>query len=155
MAAADPRPVIFLGYVVTKPLAPRPAPYEIMVADGRVHDIDADDYDRWYVIPLALTCVQCVQAHQGTAARRCEYIFYRGLYRTAYARVSRSTITDTEMQIGQFVVPRHGAGVVDDSQEARYLRAWKEELPEDHVGVHSRCVSYRLTTAVVVPDGVL
>ncbi|OJT05847.1 Protein cwh43 [Trametes pubescens] len=109
MAEADPRPVIFLGYVVTKPLAPRPAPYEIMVTDGRVHDIDADDYDRW-----------------------CEYIFYRGLYRTAYARISRSTITDTEMQIGQFVVPRRGAGVVDDSQEARYMRAWKEELPEDH-----------------------
>ncbi|KAH9855186.1 Frag1/DRAM/Sfk1 family-domain-containing protein [Lenzites betulinus] len=109
MAEADPRPVIFLGYVVTKPLAPRPAPYEIMVADGRVHDIDADDYDRW-----------------------CEYIFYRGLYRTAYARVSRSTITDTEMQIGQFVVPRRGAGIVDDSQEARYMRAWKEELPVDH-----------------------
>ncbi len=54
MAEADPRPVIFLGYVVTKPLAPRPAPYEIMVTDGRVHDIDADDYDRWCVPPLAL-----------------------------------------------------------------------------------------------------
>ncbi len=69
--------------------------------------------------------------------RRCEYIFYRGLYRTAYARISRSTITDTEMQIGQFVVPRRGAGVVDDSQEARYRRAWKEELPEDHVSPHA------------------
>ncbi|KAI0636196.1 Frag1/DRAM/Sfk1 family-domain-containing protein [Trametes polyzona] len=109
MAEAAPRPVIFLGYVVTKPHAPRPAPYDIMVTDGRVHDIDSDDYDRW-----------------------CEYIFYRGLYRTAYARISRSTITDTELQVGQFVVPRDGAGVVDDSHEARYMRAWKEELPEDH-----------------------
>ncbi|KAI0774993.1 Frag1/DRAM/Sfk1 family-domain-containing protein [Trametes elegans] len=109
MAAGDPQPVIFLGYVVTKPHAPRPSPYDILVSDGRVHDIDADDYDRW-----------------------CEYILYRGLYRTAYARVSRSTITDTELQIGQFVVPRHGAGVTDDSREARYLRAWKEQLPVDH-----------------------
>ncbi|KAI0833717.1 Frag1/DRAM/Sfk1 family-domain-containing protein [Trametes gibbosa] len=109
MSAAAPRPVIFLGYVVTKPHAPRPAPYDIMVTDGAVHDIDADDYDRW-----------------------CEYILYRGLYRTAYARISRSTITDTEMQVGQFVVPRAGEGVVDDSKEARYVRAWKEELPIDH-----------------------
>lgn len=65
--------------------------------------------------------------------RRCEYIFYRGLYRTSYARVSRSTITDTELQIGQFVVPKNGAGVQDDSDNARYLRAWKEEIPEVHV----------------------
>ncbi|PCH42647.1 hypothetical protein WOLCODRAFT_163942 [Wolfiporia cocos MD-104 SS10] len=109
MVESYPRPVIFLGYVVTKPLASRPAPYEIMVTDGRVHDIDEQDWDRW-----------------------CEYILYRGLYRTSYARVSRSTITDTELQIGQFVVPKYGYGVTDDSHDARYLRAWKEELPEDH-----------------------
>ncbi|KAI0350036.1 hypothetical protein OH77DRAFT_1431428 [Trametes cingulata] len=109
MSESYPGPVIFLGYVVTKPHAPRPAPYDIMVNDGKVHDIDADDYDRW-----------------------CEYIFYRGLYRTSYARVSRSTITDTEMQIGQFVVPKPGEVIVDDSKEARYMRAWKEELPVDH-----------------------
>ncbi|KAI0926280.1 hypothetical protein AcW1_008492 [Taiwanofungus camphoratus] len=109
MSSSYPQPVIFLGYVVTKPLATKPAPYEIMVADGRVNDIDEQDWDRW-----------------------CEYIFYRGLYRTAYARVSRSTITDTELQIGQFVVPKYGVGVTDDSHEALYLRAWKEELPEEH-----------------------
>jgi len=109
MSKSYPQPVIFLGYVVTKPLAPRPAPYEIMVTDGRVHDIDEQDWDRW-----------------------CEYIFYRGLYRTSYARVSRSTITDTELQIGQFVVPRHGFALADESPDNRYLRCWKEELPEDH-----------------------
>ncbi|KAH9943702.1 Frag1/DRAM/Sfk1 family-domain-containing protein [Amylocystis lapponica] len=109
MAASYPQPLIFLGYVVTKPLAARPAPYEIMVSDGRVHDIDREDWDRW-----------------------CEYIFYRGLYRTSYARVSRSTITDTELQIGQFALPRHGSSVTNDSSEARYMRAWKEDLPEDH-----------------------
>ncbi|KDQ53108.1 hypothetical protein JAAARDRAFT_39481 [Jaapia argillacea MUCL 33604] len=109
MAASYPRPVIFLGYVVTKPGAKRPAPYEILVSDGRMHDIDSFDFDRW-----------------------CEYILYRGLYRTAYARVSRSTITDTELQIGQFVLPKHGTQVTDNSNEARYLRSWKEDLPESH-----------------------
>ncbi|KAF7773286.1 hypothetical protein Agabi119p4_5453 [Agaricus bisporus var. burnettii] len=109
MAASYPKPVIFLGYVVTKPHASRPNPYEIMVADGRVHDIDQEDTDRW-----------------------CEYIFYRGLYRTSYARISRGIITDTEMQIGQFVLPRYGTGIVDDSYSARYSRAFKEQLPVEH-----------------------
>ncbi|KAI0059171.1 hypothetical protein BV25DRAFT_1860733 [Artomyces pyxidatus] len=109
MSATYPQPVVYLGYVVTKPHDKRPAPYEIMVTDGQVHDIDEDDLDRW-----------------------CEYIFYRGLYRTAYARVSRSTITDTELQIGQFVVPRYGFSVIGASKEDRYLRAWKEELPVEH-----------------------
>lgn len=81
-----------------------------MVTDGRVHDVDKDDYDRW-----------------------CEYIFYRGLYRTSYARVSRSTITDTELQIGQFQLAQYGVGVTNETAEAQYLRAWKEEMPEEHV----------------------
>ncbi|KAF7330483.1 Protein cwh43 [Mycena venus] len=109
MAASYPRPVLFLGYVVTKPHAPRPAPYEILVKDGRVFDIDQEDWDRW-----------------------CEYIFYRGMYRTSYARISRGKVTDTELQIGQFVLPPYGTTVVDESEEARYLRSQKEELPEDH-----------------------
>ncbi|KAI0701217.1 Frag1/DRAM/Sfk1 family-domain-containing protein [Cytidiella melzeri] len=110
MASVYPQPVIFLGYVVTRPHASRPNPYEIMVTDGKVHDIDKDDGDRW-----------------------CEYIFYRGLYRTSYARVSRSTITDTELQIGQFMLPKHGYGVTIESEESRYLRAWYYEMSEDHL----------------------
>lgn len=47
MAASYPDPVIFLGYVVTKPKAPRPAPYLIIAQDGLVHDIDEEDNDRW------------------------------------------------------------------------------------------------------------
>ena len=81
-----------------------------MVSDGRVHDIEDLDYDRW-----------------------CEYIFYRGLYRTSFLRMSRGRITDTEMQIGQWIVPKYGVGVTNDTEEGRYLRAWKEEMPEDHV----------------------
>ena len=65
-------------------------------------------------------------------ACRCEYIFYRGLYRTSYARVSRGILTDTEMQIGQFVVPKHGTNVTDDSLEARYRRSRKEVLSQHH-----------------------
>ncbi|CAK5268576.1 unnamed protein product [Mycena citricolor] len=125
---AAPGPVIFLGYVVTKPLAARrewrsilfsarhrrlrtlaASPYEILVQDGNVFDVDRDDWDRW-----------------------CEYIFYRGLYRTAYARISRGKVTDTELQIARFVVPPFGTQVVDDSDEARYLRSFKEDLPVDH-----------------------
>jgi hypothetical protein len=93
-----------------------------MVTDGRVHDIDKDDMDRW-----------------------CEYIFYRGLHRTAYARVSRGSVTDTELQVGQFAVPSHyrvgtTSGEEGDSEESeevpeadRYLRGWREDLPKEHV----------------------
>jgi hypothetical protein len=70
---------------------------------------------------------------------RCEYIFYRGLYRTAYARISRGIITDTETQIGQFVVPAPGHNVVDDSDPARYRRSRKEILPVEHVSPLIRC----------------
>ncbi|THH23217.1 hypothetical protein EUX98_g7963 [Antrodiella citrinella] len=109
MGEAYPEPMIFLGYLVTRPHAPRPWPYDFIVTDGKVHDIDKDDLARW-----------------------CEYIFYRGLYRTSYARVSHGTLTDTELQIGQFVLPKYGFGVTNDTEVGRYLRAWKEELPEIH-----------------------
>jgi hypothetical protein len=86
------------------------APYEIMVTDGRVHDINKDDHDRW-----------------------CEYIFYRGLYRTAYARISRGFITDTELQVGQFAVPSYGTTTGDVAEVDRYLHVAKVELPREHV----------------------
>ncbi|KAJ6010942.1 hypothetical protein N7451_002354 [Penicillium sp. IBT 35674x] len=44
-------------------------------------DIDPTDWDRW-----------------------CEYVLYKKIHRTGYARVSRDTITDTEIQVGKFVV---------------------------------------------------
>ncbi|KAL1919654.1 uncharacterized protein VTP21DRAFT_1585 [Calcarisporiella thermophila] len=75
----SPNPFVFLGYVVTKPFGEL---YQTMVNDGKVHDIDtSDSWDRW-----------------------CEYIFYRGLKRTGYARVSHGKITDTEIQLGKFQV---------------------------------------------------
>ncbi|GAA95765.1 uncharacterized protein L969DRAFT_22304 [Mixia osmundae IAM 14324] len=84
MADSYPRPFVFLGYVVTKPQAPKPAPYYYLKEDGRMMDIDPSDSDRW-----------------------CQYIFWRGLRRTAYGRLHRGKpgISDTELQIARFHVP--------------------------------------------------
>ncbi|KAK3646841.1 Protein cwh43 [Elasticomyces elasticus] len=73
------RPAILLSYLVTKP---GEGNYNSYVSEtSGMRDIDRSDWDRW-----------------------CEYILYKGMKRTGYARVSRSTITDTELQIGKFVV---------------------------------------------------
>ena len=71
--------------------------------------------------------------------------------------MSRSTITDTELQIGQFVLPKHGFNVTDDSRDARYLRSQKEDVPEEYVS-RRQCsldIAKVLTCAAVVPYGVL
>ena len=90
---------------------------------------------------------------------RCEYIFYRGLYRTSYMRMSRGKVTDTELQAGQFVVPRFGYGVTNESKAARYLRNYKETLGEAHVsGLFTPRGNFFLLTPniiIVVPDGIL
>ncbi|RDL31867.1 uncharacterized protein BP5553_09269 [Venustampulla echinocandica] len=80
LMGATPRPAILLSYLVTNP---GEGNYNTYVSEtSGMHDIDpADDWDRW-----------------------CEYILYKGLKRTGYARVSRSTITDTEIQVGKFLV---------------------------------------------------
>ena len=89
---------------------------------------------------------------------RCEYILYRGLYRTAYARVSRGVVTDTEMQIGQFVVPKHGETTGDLSFDDRYLRSYREDLPVEHVcplGFSTSCCPLLTDLRAVVPGRVL
>lgn len=73
------RPSILLSYLVTKP---KEGNYNGYVSEtSGMRDIDPSDWDRW-----------------------CEYILYKGMRRTGYARVSRSTITDTELQVGKFIV---------------------------------------------------
>ena len=73
----SPRPLILLSYLVTKPLEGN---YNTYVGEkSGMKDIDASDWDRW-----------------------CEYILYKGVKRTGYARVSRGTITDTELQVRHF-----------------------------------------------------
>ncbi|KAK0609615.1 Protein cwh43 [Lasiodiplodia hormozganensis] len=79
LMGSSPRPSILLSYLVTKP---KEGNYNTYVSDiSGMRDIDPSDWDRW-----------------------CEYILYKKLRRTGYARVSRSTITDTELQVGKFVV---------------------------------------------------
>ncbi|WFD23177.1 Protein cwh43 [Malassezia equina] len=92
---AYPHPALFLGYVVTKPHAPRPNPYEILFRDGRLHDVDATDMDRW-----------------------CQYLGFRGLHRLGYARVSRYTVTDTEIQTFKLQMPAE-ASARDPDHDAR------------------------------------
>jgi hypothetical protein len=36
--------------------------------------------------------------------------------------------------VGQFVVPKYGHGVDNETFDARYIRSFKESLPEEHVG---------------------
>lgn len=96
---ATPRPAILLSYLVTKP---RQGNYNTFVGErSTMRDIDPSDWDRW-----------------------CEYILYKGLKRTGYARVSRSTITDTELQVGKFVVgePEGGNEIMDESEVPEGLR---------------------------------
>jgi hypothetical protein len=74
LMGSSPRPLILLSYLVTKPLEGN---YNTYVSDvSGMKDIDPSDWDRW-----------------------CEYILYKKLKRTGYARISRSTITDTELQV--------------------------------------------------------
>ena len=73
----SPRPLILLGYLVTDPLEGN---YNHYVSEkSRMQDIDSTDWDRW-----------------------CEYVLFRDVRKLAYARISRSTITDTELQVAKF-----------------------------------------------------
>ncbi|OUM52355.1 hypothetical protein BVG19_g1536 [[Candida] boidinii] len=81
MGSSD-RPMILLSYLVT---VPKEGNYNTYVSEkSQMHDIDETDWDRW-----------------------CEYILYKKLKRTGYARISRGSITDTEVQVGKFVVPEN------------------------------------------------
>jgi hypothetical protein len=80
LMGSSSRPSILLSYLVTKPLEGN---YNTYVSEtSGMHDVDPSDWDRW-----------------------CEYILFKGLRRVGYARVSRSTITDTELQVAKFQVP--------------------------------------------------
>ncbi|KAJ2804524.1 Protein cwh43, partial [Coemansia helicoidea] len=101
-------PFIFAGYVVTKPHAKN---YKTLYEGGRIHDIDPTDSDRW-----------------------CQYIGYRGVKRIGYARVSRGTITDTEIQVGKFVVPADdaAAAAIDQAPPSNNRVAEAHYAPEYH-----------------------
>lgn len=99
MGSVTNRPAILLSYLVTKPLEGN---YNTYVGQkSGMRDIDPSDWDRW-----------------------CEYILFKGLRRSGYARVSRGTITDTEIQVGKFVVgePENGNEHIHESQVPEGLR---------------------------------
>jgi hypothetical protein len=101
LMGSSPRPSILLSYLVTKP---QEGNYNTYVSEkSGMHDIDPSDWDRW-----------------------CEYILYKGLKRTGYARVSRSTITDTEIQVGKFLIGEKEA----DVEEVRNARLDEGQVPE-------------------------
>ncbi|KAH9018478.1 hypothetical protein EDB85DRAFT_2012377, partial [Lactarius pseudohatsudake] len=73
-----------------------------MARDGRVHDIDID-----------------------------HFIFYRKLYQTANARVSRGSITGTKLHVRLFALPgRRQARCLGST--ATTVCARREELPKEH-----------------------
>lgn len=102
MGSSD-RPMVLMSYLVTKPLQGN---YNTFVSEkSGMHDIDPSDDDRW-----------------------CEYILYKHMRRIAYARVSRSTITDTEIQSGKFIIPKS----TDDYDETySQHRIDESSVPDD------------------------
>ncbi|KAK4549214.1 hypothetical protein LTR36_007672 [Oleoguttula mirabilis] len=73
------RPSILLSYLV---VTPGEGNYNTYVGErSGMKDVDATDWDRW-----------------------CEYILYKGLRKVGYARISRGTVTDTELQVAKFAV---------------------------------------------------
>ena len=79
LMASSNRPSILLSYLITKP---KEGNYNNYVGEHNgMKDIDPTDWDRW-----------------------CEYILYKGMKRTGYARVSRGTITDTELQVSYLIL---------------------------------------------------
>ena len=52
--------------------------------------------------------------------------------------MSRGKVTDTELQAGQFVVPRHGHLVSEQPESERYLNNYKETMDEAHVSTPNK-----------------
>jgi len=106
------RPSILLSYLVTKP---KEGNYNTYVSEtSGMRDIDPSDWDRW-----------------------CEYILYKNLRRIGYARVSRSTITDTELQVGKFIVgqPESSDEIISEDQVPepyRFPAMFRGEGVRDH-----------------------
>lgn len=94
------RPTILLSYLVTEP---HKGNYNTHVSDiSGMHDIDPSDDDRW-----------------------CEYILYKNIKRSGYARVARGSITDTELQVGKFQVLNDEELV--DAGDSIYNTEWTNE----------------------------
>lgn len=98
------RPTFLLSYLVTDPHEGNYNTYVSELSD--MHDIDPSDDDRW-----------------------CEYILYKNIKRTGYARVSRGTITDTELQVGKFQVLNDRELL--EANDSLYTDEYTEEIDDD------------------------
>ncbi|KAF9960842.1 hypothetical protein BGZ72_005678 [Mortierella alpina] len=106
-------PFLFLGYVVTQPGKGQEI-YEMLMDGGHVHDIEVSDWDRW-----------------------CQYLAFRGVKRTGYARVSHGGITDTEIQVGKYqLLEDHptswdrSQSIEDFKKEETYAQVSEHQVPE-------------------------
>lgn len=98
------RPTFLLSYLVTDP---HEGNYNTYVSElSGMQDIDPSDDDRW-----------------------CEYILYKNIKRTGYARVSRGTITDTELQVGKFQVLNDRELL--EANDSLYTDEYTEEIDDD------------------------
>lgn len=108
LMGSTPRPAFLLSYLVTRPLEGN---YNVHVSKkSGMHDVDPSDWDRW-----------------------CEYILFKRLKRVGYARVSRSSITDTELQVAKFKIPESPEEIAKlEAQPAkeRNRRVKESEVPK-------------------------
>ena len=103
---------------MTQPHARRPAPYEILFYDGGLMDVDQEDFDRW-----------------------CQYLGYRAVERVGYARVSRYTVTDTELQTFKVHIPEY---TVPPNRDLRPQRVPYNEPPDE---------PWAYPTSLIKPNG--
>lgn len=100
------RPSILLSYLVIKP---QEGNYNTWVSPkSGMRDIDPSDWDRW-----------------------CEYILYKGMRRTGYARLSRGTITDTELQVCSPHPLQHVSGMTDNMLQVGKFVVGQPESSDD------------------------
>ncbi|KAH7155148.1 Frag1/DRAM/Sfk1 family-domain-containing protein [Dactylonectria estremocensis] len=108
LMGSSPRPAFLLSYLVTEPLEGN---YNTYVSEkSGMHDVDPSDWDRW-----------------------CEYILYKRLKRVGYARVSRGSVTDTELQVAKFRVPESRAEIAKLEalpEKDRNRRVEEDDVPE-------------------------
>lgn len=107
LMGSSKRPAFLLSYLVTKPLEGN---YKTYVSEkSGMNDVDPTDWDRW-----------------------CEYILFKRLKRVGYARVSRSSITDTELQVAKFRIPESSEEIVKleaQTADQRNRRVKETEVP--------------------------
>lgn len=115
LMGSTPRPAVLLSYLVTRPHKGNYHRYVSKTSD--MHDVDPSDWDRW-----------------------CEYILFKHLRRVGYARVSRGTITDTELQVAKFMVPK--------PQDKEKVASWEQ----DHVMRNRRLNEHGVPTGWRFPD---